>query len=277
MSRKIPLSHKIVQSLVYLILVLIFLLFCSGMINSCSINNKITDVLATCSDCINNRTMGETKSPQSPESVSTSMLDIKRHMIEEMREFVSECHFLMDNSTITFLVTLIIALLATLLLNRIEKMENLVMHNWELVNKNEEIKCETSEFIIHSINYNIFLVHTESIYNISIMIDNLTDIICGQDKTNLSIVGVLCSRIAINVDKLDEMIDSNKIKSFARNEGDILFSYIDDTLGLLRRSISTIKERNKRADREILIYKIIEERHLDIEVLKSRLTILCCA
>lgn len=268
MNNPKTISYGITQYIVFIILAFIILLFISGIINSYVINNKVTDLVTTCSNDIKNRTLvAKANSIPSHQVVP----DIEKQSLEDIKYFASECHTLLDSNSITFLVTLIIALLAALLLNRIEKIENLIVQNRKLVNRNEEIKQETTDFINRSIKYNILLVYTESIYNIAIMIDNLTEIMCLQNDPSFSMIGVLCSRFAISTDKLDEMLDDKKITPLSQTEKHILFTYIDDTLGLLERTEEMIIKKNETTNKKSLINKIINERHYDLTYLKSKI------
>lgn len=268
MNRKNTFEHKMVQGIVFTILAFILLLFLTGIVNSCAIHRKVTDMVTVCTDSIKarNSTIEECESTHKARTST-----IGKQSLEDIKEFALECHSLLDSNALTFLVTLIVALLAALLLNRIEKIENLVIKNQELVHRNEEIKQETTDFISRSVMYNIFLVYIESIYNLAIMIDNLTEIICLQTHVNFEKIGILCSRISISTNKLDEILDNKEITSMSEKEKQILFTYIDDTLGLLESAKNRIVKKNKDTEKKSLIYKVISERYNGITDLKLRL------
>lgn len=261
-------GHKTVRIIVYIMLSLIMLLFVSGTLNSCVVHHKVINMVSTCTDSmkLNNHTIN--KCIYENREIPVSIVE---KYTSDIREFASECYFLLDSNAVTYMVTLIVALLAALLLNRIEKIESLVIRNEQLVTKNEElikqnknIKNEVAKYISQSTICNMVIIRIESVYDISIMIDNITDMVNFQGSNNFLKVGELCSRIHITTDELFESINKNKFMFLSETERQIMFTYIDDSLGLLERAGKSIKGKS-------IISEIVGNRYNDIDALKSRL------
>lgn len=231
---KKTLGHKIIQILAFTLAVLIFLLIILGAINSLITHFTINEI-------VNKKTISE----------------------EELflfKEFVSNCHSVLNASAITYLVTLIIALLATLLLNRIEKIES-------LINRNESLEKEIINSVSRSAEYNIFLTRIETVFNIASMIDNLSVI-----SSDFSQIGVLCSRISILLENInDDFIHQRKLQMLQRlhkEEKRILMMYVEDTIGLLGRASNTLGTKEAR------IKTNVDKRLMDMDQIKDRIEIL---
>ena len=146
--------------------------------------------------------------------------------LDEVNEFISKCNYLLSENTVTYLVTSIIALLVTLLLYRIDKME-------DLANENRLLKKEMNNFAFRSVAYNIFLTNVESVFNITVMIDNLSGF---NNDYSESQIGVLCSRIFNMCETLRDSLQSDELNGIHKKEKQILLAYIDDIVGLFNRA-----------------------------------------
>ena len=146
--------------------------------------------------------------------------------LDDINEIVSRCNSLLSAEAVTYLVTAIIALLVTLLLYRIDRME-------DLVNENRLLKKEMNNFAFRSVTYNIFLTRVESIFNITTMIDNLSGFQNAYSQTE---IGVLCSRIFNMCETLRDSLQLDELNGIHKKERQILLAYIDDIIELFERA-----------------------------------------
>ena len=222
-SKKISKERMIIKTIIQILCVLIIALIFVSFVNSCHVHLQIDKF-------VNNN----------PASV-------------EFNKFISQCNFLLSENTVTYLVSSIIALLVTLLLYRIDRMEN-------LVNENRLLKKEINNFAFRSVAYNIFLTNIESVFNITAMIDNLSGFenIYSQNQ-----IGVLCSRIFNMCETLRDSLQSDELNGIHKKERQILFAYIDDTIGLFKRASKNLQQAP--------IKKVVDNRCKELEYIKEKI------
>ncbi len=182
---------------------------------------------------------------------------IDKEDLSAFKEFIANCHSVLNASSITYLVTLIIALLAALLLNRIEKIES-------LVHRNQLLEEQMNYSILKSTDYNILLTRIETIFNIVAMIDNLSALNNGDNSQ----IGVLCSRISILSEKINEDFRLNKLRRLKKihdEEKQILMAYIDDIIGIYKRTSDNLRKNGAA------IQKNVDKRRLDMEDIKEKI------
>lgn len=165
--------------------------------------------------------------------------------VDEILKIYESSSGLLTANGLTYVVTLIIALLAALLLYRIQEVG-------ALVRKNKRLEDNVKLYYEHAAAYNEILTRLESIYDLTIIVSSLTVLGNNSDSTqkeNLyAKIGSICSRMSIILDKVE---DSEKdiffrSKGFEKNEIEIMETYISDTQDELERvSDGLIKEKAK--------------------------------
>jgi hypothetical protein len=221
MKKKVLIKESINKYVLKLIIVLIFILIFFGCIISFRTNCFISDIP------------------------------------KELHEIIIESKSLMDANTVTFLITLIVGLLASLLVLRIDKIDN-------LVNENKELKSKI-DWNVNHVLFSIMLARIERVYYMANIANDTTYTISKQRKKDFSRIGILCSRIAPIIYNIRDSLSRNELNfSIKHEEGkNIMYNYIDDTLVLFTEIINTIKPTNS------LMYKNIELLFTQMESIKS--------
>lgn len=161
---------------------------------------------------------------------------------------------LMSANGLTFCITLIISLLATLVVIKIETNERVIK---------EIIERETASQYINTSKFNHLLARVESIYNLSIIIGNSAILLRQNGNENNEIIAInignLCSRLSPICNEIDDRLTKrgSRLDSISMEEKDMLNMYFEDTLGELRRSMSFAKHTNN-TDLCIIIRKVIQ-------------------
>lgn len=183
-------------------------------------------------------------------------------------DILSKSDGILSANGITYLVTLIVALLAALVLNRIGEMEDLVA-------KNKQLEENAVVFYNHSARYNHILTRVESLFYIAIIIDDvLTTLRARQNgKTNeenpsdpvLKEIGVLSSRLSITMSQLENLMNDRQegIDFFTPGEKSLLLSYLDDTAGQIEKAKGLSKQYGQH------ISGILGDKYRKIMQLKS--------
>ncbi len=146
----------------------------------------------------------------------------------------NEEHSLLDANSITFLIAIIVGILAALLLMRFEKMELLEKETKELLRQNKR-RLKNQEL------YDLFLTQIESIFNIAIMLENNT---ANPQRYAL----------AFRMRKSFEKILGNKkyrreLSFLSKDAKEILITYIEDSKDALGRAKSQAQNfRNETFD-----------------------------
>jgi len=211
--------------------------------------------------------------------------------MKRLEQFKTECYHLMDASTITYLITLIVCFFATLIFTRTEKMGDLIHKNElleentyklneniteltkktkDLIDKNELLEkklresiSELSGGITKSKALTIFFTNVESIFSITVMIDNLSGINNAYSQNQ---IGILCSRIFIMCETLRDSLHSGELNGIHKKERQILFAYLDDIIGLFNRASNNLATT--------IIKKIVDHRCKDMEEIKRKVEII---
>lgn len=174
---------------------------------------------------------------------TTMLVDVKsaesipnRLTAEDMLKIYESSSGLLTANGLTYVVTLIVALLAALLLYRIQEVG-------ALVRKNQRLEDNVKLHHEHAAAYNEILTRLESMYDLTMIVSSLTmleNVInnVSSSKEDLYVkIGTICSRMSIILDKVE---DSEKdiffrSKGFEKSEKDILETYIKDTQDELER------------------------------------------
>ena len=150
---------------------------------------------------------------------------------------------LLSANGLTYIVTLIVALLATLLLYRIEEVEH-------LSRKNEKLEEEAKSYYVHASAYNELLTRFESIYDLTMIISSLVLVKDTIDKNTkdeqrvLEKIGSICSRVSILLEKV-ELVHYGvfaRIAALEKAEKEIIETYLKDTQDELNRISSLLKK-----------------------------------
>lgn len=207
-------------------------------------------------------------------------------------ELMKKSDVFLGSNSLTYLVTLIVALLASLLLYRVEgdeikkesiretkreadalkkDVDNL---NAEAEQLKDELKtsiqnnCSTYE---HFTRFNRLLTLNKSIYNLSIIIGNvvMSLSLSKNDDENDAIaleVGNLCSRLSLFCDQINDLLNDceQRLDYLTRDEHYILSSYLDDMLSGLKKSMKCIKDLNNDT-----LLSIVNKNFLNIKDVKN--------
>ena len=192
---------------------------------------------------------------------------------ESLLEIMEKSDGLLNANGLTFCVTLIVSLLASLLLYRIETVEKLVEENRGLVYKNEKLQENARSYYEHNIKFDNILTRIESAYNITILIGNvataLLSSITDDEKIRISTnIGHQCTRLSLLCGEINSRLSGKNIRLFflTKDEKEILTMYLEDTIGELMRSLSYAK-RIECLD----LYGIIENNVHSVKDIKEML------
>ena len=194
---------------------------------------------------------------------------------------------LMNANTITFMVTLIVGLLASLLVYRIDKIEQLVKKNERLFKKikglvsenarikrdNQNLKSEINKTandindISKAVKFDVIPMYVENIHSTANLMNIITHIMISQHSSDFRQIGYLCSRIELMIYRIHESLDREELSFSKVNLGkkDILNTYLDETLGILDEISSTIKKTNSK------IYNNIDTLYHQMKDIKDKI------
>jgi len=184
---------------------------------------------------------------------------------------------LMSANTITFMVTLVVGLLASLLVFRVDKIDNLVNENKMIVERNEKIVKRNEEIeekineatndISKIIKFDIIFPRVESIHHIVYIMKTITDFLRSQNIEDFKQVGGLCSRIDPLIYRIQESLNKQGLifSEVTSEKRENLIAYIDEILLLLKEISATIKETKS------LIYNNIDVLFLQMSRIKDQI------
>lgn len=263
--------YKFIKGWIWLILALTITMFIIVTIDRCTFHNVVYKKAKT--EVIKEMTKGipvDSLCYSADSSVITICIhdtDIAENNFTKQLEYLEKSDSLLSSNSLTYLVTLIVALLAALLLFRAEADETSKEKIHKLKREAQKLEKDlsnlkkTSEDEIRQLNitgmeltsyynhvksYNYFLTPVESIYFLSIMISNATSTLSPSksDKENENIVnevgGSLCSRL----DLICDSIKDSKIDYLTTDENNILKTYLDDGRSALKRSRGSVNSIN---------------------------------
>ena len=208
----------------------------------------------------------------------------KNNPDESLLDVLSKSDGLINTNGLTYCVTLIVTLLASLLLYRIETMDKLVEENRALVYNSKEIQTETKSYYTHVINFDNILTRIESAYNMTMLIGNTATMLLhartDDESTHISTnIAHLCTRLSLLCSEIDDRLNRRKsrVDFLSVDEKSILDMYLEDAHDALKRSLSlatrfrvidlcTIIEGNINSVQDIL--EAIDEIELKETVLK---------
>lgn len=184
---------------------------------------------------------------------------------------------LISANGITYLISLIVALLIALVSDRVIAMEQLIreisilkaeiretmqLQTLQLDDKIkekilQELKTRTTRFYYHTTNYNNILTRIESLYNHTMLIDNTISSIEVNEKT-IEVIGLLGSRINLICDEIIDRFNNSKLRLgfITSEEKSLLETYIDDTLLCLQEDLKEINKKENDALSTIIQDKI---------------------
>lgn len=184
---------------------------------------------------------------------------------KELLEVLEKSDGLLSANGLTFLATLIVALLATLLFYRLDAMEKLASDtttmNKEIKDKHDIIdkaikgigvfNNKINTYYNHTVKYDYLQIRIESIYNLSIIIGNVVmalspDNLKEKNESILEQVGVLCHRLTKMCRQIEIQLHDpkNRLGFVTQEEKNILYTYIEDSLGELEGNKTTAKQIN---------------------------------
>ncbi len=223
------------------------------------------------------------------QSVTINNSDPISHIKEDIISLIDELKDtdgLIGANGITFLISLIVALLISLVSDRVIAMEDLMRQFHDLsaetmkytkempqiIKLNNETQKEIQRireinalFYIHTSNYSNTLNRVESLYNHTILIDNTISSIEVNEKTT-EVIGLLGSRINLICDEIIDRFNNSKLKLdfITSEEKSLLETYIDDTLLCLQEDL---KEINKKGN--VALSTIIQDKIYLVEEIRD--------
>lgn len=245
--------------LVFLILIAIFCVSCVQLYDRYIFHKKIKEVAKKETNNRYNYAANDTATciiaPANNDSPDKNKpFPISKHIVKNssygnynpngitLLDIMSKSDGLMSANGLTFCVTLIISLLATLVVIKIETNEKIIR---------ETIEKEIAFRYISTSKFNHLLARIESIYNLSVII-GIVAILLRQngnvDEINIisTNIGNLCSRLSPICKEIDDRLTKrgSKLDLISQEEKSILNMYLEDTLGELKRSLSFAEHIN---------------------------------
>lgn len=192
---------------------------------------------------------------------------------------------LISANGITYLISLIVALLIALVSDRVIAMENLMRNLTDKkadMEKNIQIQISQLDKIIeektqqklnsritmfstHTTNYNNILNRIETIYNHTILIDN-TISSAGINEKTPALIGLLSSRINLIYDDIIARFNDNKrrLDFITSDEKLLLGTYLEDALLCLKDTLNTVN--NNKA-----LLKMVEDKIYLVEEIRDKI------
>lgn len=190
---------------------------------------------------------------------SNSTSNVNLHE-DSVLDIISKSDGLLSSNGLTYCVTLIVGLLASLLLFRIEKMDKLVAQNKRLVNRNTRLKKEITKLYINA-NDNFqklfksyhkvanILTRIESVFNMSVIVGNVTTSLkqtkSDKEKNDVSTnIAYLCFQLSNLSGEIATCLNSpeTKLDYLTKNEKIIITRYLEATLYELKRNLDFVND-----------------------------------
>ena len=243
--------------------IILLLLFAIVVIESCdrlSFRHDINDILT--------RSVMESSSDTlSKDTLLVHPMSIINYSSEDILKAYEKSNGLLSSNGLTYIVTLIVALLAALLLYRINEVE-------VLIHKNEKLEENVLSYYSHATALNALLTRFESVYDLTMIISSLEIVDSSlseesADKKEMvhKKIGTICSRISILLEKVDlEYLDFLiRIHSLDDAEREILETYLNDSKEELNRISSGLKNRG------VIIHSVVDLLIVRIEDIDEKL------
>ncbi len=209
-------------------------------------------------------------------------LYIKSEDTPSLINLMKDVDGLISSNGLTFLISLIVALLIALVTDRIGAMEKFRSEmiierekgkeklkkdlEEQIEKKNKEIeniidkktndvikqtRKKTADLYSHLADYDMLLARVESLFNLSITIGNVTTFMLSQDNdstdkknTLLEEIGTLCSRLSLLCDPIEDVFNGSekRIDYLSEDEKNILLTYLADSKAELEQSRKKLKD-----------------------------------
>lgn len=160
----------------------------------------------------------------------------KNNHDESLLDVLSKSDGLISSNGLTFCVTLIVSLLATLVVYKIETNEK---------NIKETILKEVSYRYISASKYEHLLIRIESVYNMTMLIGNTATMLLhartDAESTHISTnIAHLCTRLSLLCSEIDDRLNKHKsrVDYLSTDEKGLLDMYLEDAHDALKRSLS---------------------------------------
>ena len=236
--------------------------------------SKSVQISASSSDARNHNEMSQTVNINNLDPIKQITGDITSTI-----DTLKDTDGLISANGITYLISLIVALLIALVSDRVIAMENKMMEIHELKTNLMKYDKEMPEMIKlnsetqkelqlikfasnHTINYNNILNRIESLYNHTILIDITLSSAEVNDKTS-DIIDLLNSRINLIYDGIMNRFNDKKysLEFVTSDEQNLLSTYIADALYCLNEDLKAVLKMNNDDLQNIIQDKIdiIEE------------------
>lgn len=290
-----PLFRPLTKIAIFIILFIIFFVSCVAIIDRSSFHQNVINAaideakkkgnaiefdstnLSTVSVITNKDSVPDKTDNKdyTPKNVNYITSEQKSSSLEELKDslldILSKSDGLLNSNALTFCVTLIVALLASLLLFRIEKMDKLVERNRHLVENYKTLKEETKSYYIHASKFNTILKLVESAYNTTIQIETTATTLKFQSRENekekistniasqRSRLSLLCREIEDRLNKRE-----SRVEILSVDENNILKMYLDDIIGALNRCLKIATEVDVKD-----LVQILEKDIQTVEIVKD--------
>lgn len=190
---------------------------------------------------------------------------------------------LISANGITYLISLIVALLIALVSDRVIEMEKIMTEtrvlnsilekempmlkklNSETQKEVQWIKKNNTSFYSHTTNYNNILNRVETLYNHTIIIDNTLSS-AGINEKTIEIIGLISSRISLIYDDIIDRFNDNKrrLDIITSDEKKLLVTYIEDALSCLQTTINKVNKNDN-------LYRIVKDKIYLVEEIRDRI------
>lgn len=167
---------------------------------------------------------------------SNSQLEPK---VEISLDILTKSDALLNANGLTFCVTLIVSLLASLIAIKFETNEQKMR---------ETIEENIASRYINTGKFDRLLIRIESAYNVTIFIGNMSMMLSKTffNNTNDSIlenIGNLCSRLSLICNDIDIRLSKreSRLDFLTKDENKLLNMYLEDALEELKRSMSRVQ------------------------------------
>lgn len=152
--------------------------------------------------------------------------------LEISLDILAKSDALLNANGLTFCITLIVSLLASLIAIKFETNEQKMR---------ETIEKNIASRYINKSKFDRLLIRIESAYTSSLFIGNMSMLLSPTNNANNTsiLIGYLCSRLALICNDIDSRLSKreNKLDFLTKEEKEILNMYLEDALGELKRSL----------------------------------------
>ena len=157
--------------------------------------------------------------------------------LEISLDILAKSDALLNANGLTFCITLIVSLLASLIAIKFETNEQKMR---------ETIEKNIASRYINKSKFDRLLIRIESAYTSSLFIGNMSMLLSPTNNANNNtsiLIGYLCSRLALICNDIDSRLSKreNRLDFLTKEEKEILNIYLEDTLEELKRGISRAK------------------------------------